>query len=77
MALAQQVLGGALVGLRRDDEAIAAYEAALKKANLKYTAYMYKGANHGFHNDTTPRYDKEAAELAWKRTIEFFTANLS
>ena len=54
-----------------------AYEAALKKANLKYTAYMYKGANHGFHNDTTPRYDKEAAELAWKRTIEFFTANLS
>ncbi len=53
-----------------------AYEAALKEANVKYTAHIYKGANHGFHNDTTPRYDKAAANLAWKRTIDFFDAHL-
>ena len=50
-----------------------AYEAALKENNKQYTAYIYPGVNHGFNNDTTPRYDKAAAELAWKRTIEFFT----
>ena len=54
-----------------------AYEAALKKHKKEYTAYMYPGVNHGFHNDTTPRYDKASAELAWKRTIEFFKAKLS
>ncbi len=54
-----------------------AYEAALKKHDKEYTAYMYEGANHGFHNDTTPRYDKAAAELAWKRTIDFFKENLT
>lgn len=54
-----------------------AYEAALKEEKKTYTAYVYPGANHGFHNDTTPRYDKAAAELAWKRTIEFFKAHLS
>jgi carboxymethylenebutenolidase len=53
-----------------------AYEAALKKYNKKYTAYIYPGVNHGFHNDTTPRYDKEAAELAWQRTIDFFNQEL-
>lgn len=53
-----------------------AYEAALKANNKKYQAYIYEGANHGFHNDTTPRYDKTAAELAWKRTIDFFKENL-
>jgi len=53
-----------------------AYEAALKAHNKEYTAYMYPNANHGFHNDTTPRYDKAAAELAWKRTIAFFEENL-
>ncbi|GAA4335305.1 YghX family hydrolase [Mucilaginibacter gynuensis] len=53
-----------------------AYEAALKQNGKKYQAYIYENANHGFHNDTTPRYDKAAAELAWKRTIDFFTANL-
>lgn len=50
-----------------------AYESALKENNKQYTAYIYPGVNHGFNNDTTPRYDKAAAELAWKRTIEFFT----
>ncbi|MEO8886831.1 MAG: dienelactone hydrolase family protein [Mucilaginibacter sp.] len=53
-----------------------AYEAALKANNKKYQAYIYEGANHGFHNDTTPRYDKAAAELAWQRTIDFFKENL-
>ncbi len=54
-----------------------AYEAALKEHGKEYTAYMYPDANHGFHNDTTPRYDKEAAELAWKRTIDFFKEKLN
>lgn len=54
-----------------------AYEAALKEEKKEYTAYVYPGVNHGFHNDTTPRYDKAAAELAWKRTIDFFKAKLS
>ncbi len=54
-----------------------AYEAALKAAKVKYTAHIYKDANHGFHNDTTPRYDKSAAQLAWKRTIDFLTRRLN
>ncbi|MCH6258676.1 dienelactone hydrolase family protein [Puniceicoccaceae bacterium K14] len=54
-----------------------AYEAALKEHKKDYVAYMYEDKNHGFHNDTTPRYDKEAAELAWKRTIDFFKEKLS
>lgn len=53
-----------------------AYEAALKANGKQYTAHMYEGANHGFHNDTTPRYDEEAANLAWKRTIDFFNEHL-
>jgi carboxymethylenebutenolidase len=53
-----------------------AYEAALKENKKEYQAYMYANANHGFHNDTTPRYDKAAAELAWKRTIDFFKKEL-
>jgi len=54
-----------------------AYEAALKANGKKYQAYIYDNVNHGFHNNTTPRYDKAAAELAWSRTIDFFKANLS
>ncbi len=53
-----------------------AYEAALKENKKEYTAYMYENVNHGFHNDTTPRYDKAAAELAWNRTVEFFRQRL-
>ncbi|MDB6171857.1 MAG: clcD [Chthoniobacteraceae bacterium] len=49
-----------------------AYEAALKAAGVSYTAHIYKGVNHGFHNDTTPRYDEAAAKQAWARTTEFF-----
>jgi len=54
-----------------------AYEAALKANNIEYHAYIYPGVNHGFHNDTTPRYDKAAAELAWQRTIDFFKEKLA
>ncbi|HEA23172.1 hypothetical protein LCGC14_0570920 [marine sediment metagenome] len=61
----------------RVNEGWPAYEAALKENNKEYTAYMYKDANHGFHNDTTPRYDREAAKLAWQRTIDFFKENLA
>lgn len=53
-----------------------AYEAALKENKKEYTAYVYPNVNHGFNNDTTPRYDKDAATLAWQRTIEFFTNKL-
>ena len=53
------------------------YEKALKENGKTYTAHIYPGANHGFHNDTTSRYDAEAAELAWARTLAFFGENLS
>jgi carboxymethylenebutenolidase len=49
-----------------------AYEAALKANGKKYQAFIYDNVNHGFHNNTTPRYDKAAADLAWGRTIDFF-----
>lgn len=49
-----------------------AYEAALKANGVKYQMFMYPGTNHGFHNDTTPRYDEAAAKLAWSRTLAFF-----
>ncbi|SFG13693.1 dienelactone hydrolase family protein [Pontibacter chinhatensis] len=52
------------------------YEKALKEHGKTYKAYFYPNTNHGFHNDTTPRYDKEAAELAWTRTIDFFKKEL-
>jgi carboxymethylenebutenolidase len=55
---------------------IAAYEAALKANNKKYELFMYPASQHGFHNDTTPRYNEEAAKLAWSRTIDFFNKNL-
>jgi carboxymethylenebutenolidase len=53
-----------------------AYEAALKAAGVKYQMFRYPGTQHGFNNDTTPRYDEAAAKLAWSRTIDFFNANL-
>jgi len=61
----------------RINEGWPAYEAALKANNKQYSAYIYQNVNHGFHNDTTPRYDKAAAELAWQRTIEFFKQQLA
>ncbi|HEX8009813.1 MAG TPA: dienelactone hydrolase family protein [Casimicrobiaceae bacterium] len=53
-----------------------AYETALKANGVKYQMYMYPGTYHGFHNDTTPRYDEAAAKLAWSRTLDFLKANL-
>jgi carboxymethylenebutenolidase len=48
------------------------YDAALTAAHVTHEGYVYKGANHGFHNDTTPRYDEAAAKLAWQRTLGWF-----
>ena len=55
---------------------IPGYEAALKANNKTYQLFVYEGAQHGFHNDTTPRYDEAAAKLAWQRTLDFFNKNL-
>ena len=52
------------------------YEAALKKAGVRYEAFVYPGVQHGFNNDTTPRYDQVAAKLAWQRTVDFFNKYL-
>lgn len=60
----------------RINEGWPAYEAALKAAGTRYEAHVYPDVNHGFHNDSTPRYDAAAAELAWTRTVDFFKANL-
>ncbi|WP_295479576.1 YghX family hydrolase [uncultured Pseudomonas sp.] len=56
----------------RINEGWPAYEQALKAAGTPYEAWIYKGANHGFHNDSTPRYDEAAAKLAWERTLGWF-----
>lgn len=61
----------------RINEGWPAYEAALKEHGKVYEAYIYPGANHGFHNDSTPRYDEEQAKLAWDRTIAWFNKYLS
>jgi len=53
-----------------------AYEAALKASGVKYQAYVYPKTNHGFHNDTTPRYEESAAKLAWQRTLDHFNKYL-
>jgi carboxymethylenebutenolidase len=60
----------------RIDKGIPAYEAALKANNKRYTIYIYPGVNHAFNNDTTSRYDKAAADLAWGRTLAFFKEQL-
>lgn len=62
---------------KRVNEGWPAYEAALKANGKVYEAFIYPGVNHGFHNDSTPRYDKAAAELAWTRTIAHFKAHLA
>jgi len=61
---------------QRINDGIPAYEAALKANNKVYAVHMYDGKQHGFHNDTTPRYDEPAAKLAWTRTLEFFNKHL-
>lgn len=62
---------------QRINEGWPAYEAALKANNKTYEAYIYEGANHGFHNDSTPRYDEKMAELSWDRTIGWFNKYLT
>jgi carboxymethylenebutenolidase len=70
-----------LIQLAGNDERINAmypeYEAALKANNVQYTVHTYEGTNHGFHNNSTPRYDEAAAKLAWDRTIAFFKEHLA
>lgn len=61
---------------KRVNEGWPAYEASLKENKKEYTSHTYEGVNHGFHNDTTPRYDETAAKLAWQRTISFFKEKL-
>ncbi|HEX8560744.1 MAG TPA: dienelactone hydrolase family protein [Pyrinomonadaceae bacterium] len=61
---------------QRVNEGIAPYEAALKANRKSFASHMYDGKQHGFHNDTTPRYDETAAKLAWTRTLEFFNKHL-
>ncbi len=61
---------------QRVNEGIPAYEAALKANKKVYVQHIYEGKQHGFHNDTTPRYDEAAAKLAWTRTLEFFNKYL-
>lgn len=69
-----------LIHYAEQDERInagwAAYESALKAAKVPYTMHMYAGTQHGFNNDTTPRYDEAAAKLAWQRTLEFFNKHI-
>jgi carboxymethylenebutenolidase len=70
-----------LIHLAELDERVNAtwpeYELDLKANKGPYTMHMYPGVNHGFHNDSTGRYNEAAAELAWSRTIEFFTTHLA
>jgi carboxymethylenebutenolidase len=60
----------------RVNEGWPAYQAVLKENNVEYTAHFYPDVNHGFHNNTTPRYDEKAATLAWDRTMAFFKEKL-
>jgi len=77
---AAKVKASLLVNLAEQDERInsawPAYEAALKAAGVKYEAFTYAGTQHGFHNDTTPRYDESNAKLAWQRTLALFHRTL-
>jgi carboxymethylenebutenolidase len=68
------------VHLAEQDERInaawPAYEAALRAAGATFEVFKYPGTQHGFHNDTTPRYDEAAAKLAWQRTLDLFKRTL-
>jgi len=75
-----KITAAMLINYAEDDERInaawPAYEAALKATRISYEKYTYPGTQHGFHNDTTPRFSKEAAALAWKRTVDHFNKYL-
>jgi len=70
-----------LINYAENDERInsmwPAYESALKSNKVSYEAFVYKGTQHGFHNNSTPRYNEAAAKLAWERTLAFFKKNLA
>ena len=70
-----------LINYAENDERInsmwPAYESALKEHRVKYEMHKYAGTQHGFHNNSTPRYDEAAAKLAWERTVAFFKKNLA
>jgi len=61
----------------RINEMWPSFEAALKAAGVQYQMHIYPGTQHGFHNDSTPRYQEAAAKLAWKRSVAFFRTHLS
>ena len=75
-----RIKGALLIHFAETDQRVNAswppYEEALKANNIPYQAYTYPGTQHGFNNDTTPRFDAEAAKLAWTRTLEFFNKRL-
>ncbi|MSR22318.1 MAG: dienelactone hydrolase family protein [Gemmatimonadetes bacterium] len=75
-----QIKAPLLIQYAEDDQGVnsgwPAFEAALKANDVLYTAYVYEGTMHGFHNNTTPRYNEAAARLAWERTIAFFNQTL-
>ena len=77
---AKKVKAALLVQLAENDPGVnkswAAYEPALKEAGIRYDAHVYPGTGHGFHNDTTPRYDEAQAKIAWDRTVAFFKKHL-
>ena len=77
---ASKVKSPLLIQLASNDERVngswPAFEAALKKHKVSYTTHVYENTNHGFHNNSTPRYDEAAATLAWERTIAFFKEHL-
>jgi len=79
--LRKQIKAPLLVQLAELDKRVNAYwpeyEQDLKKYNVDYTVHMYEKSKHGFHNDSTARYNPEMADLAWQRTLAFFTANIT
>lgn len=76
-----QIKAPVMIQYAENDERInamwPAYEAALKAANVPYEMYIYPGTQHGFHNNSTPRYQEAAAKLSWERTIAFFKKNVA
>jgi carboxymethylenebutenolidase len=81
LELVPRIKAALLIQLAENDPRInegwPAYEAALKAAHVPYEAFLYKGTQHGFHNDTTPRFDEAAAKLAWERSIALFKRTLN
>ncbi|MCB1740761.1 MAG: dienelactone hydrolase family protein, partial [Gammaproteobacteria bacterium] len=80
-AKVSEIRAAMLIQYAENDDRINAmwpeYEAALKANQIDYRMHSYPGTRHGFHNNSTPRYDEAAAKLAWERTIEFFGQHLA